>query len=232
MRSFKSLILILASILATACSKTLLIPEDFSAEKYPTDGVLLVSTSLPHFNEEAIFYFRYTMERVQEPGAWKKRFLKNEGVKTPGKHERHSFDIYAVQSRENSDFEDVDGRVSVVALKEGKYKVTGWVLSIPAGMGGQITYRPDPPLEPIYFEVHPGKITYLGNIHMLNTFRKRGMLQSNVAQGGPVEFFDMLDRDLAVMQKKLPQISLPVVKQVPGPGYWSLMSHTQSSAGQ
>lgn len=184
---------------------TIRVPEDFSAEKYPNQGVLVVSTTVPQFEEFVSFELRYHIVKLEEV--------------TRDRGDRSSlptnyFYLKSYHMQEDSMFSDADGTIHAQALYPGQYKLMRWSMSTGAGL-----FIHPKELEPIFFEIFPGKITYLGSVNMNNSYGKN-IFGVPLARGGIVTFSDEQQRDMGEFSKVRPNILIPVDKQVPEVPIW------------
>jgi len=216
MKYLNYLILTLFVLTCSACS-TIRVPEDFSTKKYPKKGILLASTSIPNFEETVGFSLLYHIHQVEVSD------------QTAGYDNTNYVRLEVAQRGEDSDFADADGNVHAWALTPGTYELTRWSLST-----GYNKFIHPKPLKPITFEITPGHITYLGNIHMNNSYGKN-IFGIALARGGLVSFHNEFDRDFQALMTKRPNIEvLPVVDQVPDTPIWlpvgfSLKPHENQS---
>jgi len=186
------------------CS-TIRVPEDFSSEKYPNQGVLVVSTTVPQFEELVGFELRYHIVKAEEA---------DQDRDERGSLTNNYFYLKSYHMQDDSMFSDADGTIHAEALYPGKYKLMRWSMSTGAGL---FIYPKE--LEPVFFEIFPGKITYLGSIHMNNSYGKN-IFGIPLARGGIVTFSDEQQRDMGEFSKVRPNILIPIDKQIPKVPIW------------
>lgn len=104
----------------------------------------------------------------------------------------------------NSDFEEVWGRIYAWELDVGHYELSAWSAAQNTGVG-ILTVTPELPLSHIGFDVLPGTVTYIGNIHGKLLWAKSIFGIELLAGGMPIAG-NKADRDLAVFLKNYPQL--------------------------
>lgn len=217
MTILKTVIITLLLSMSYGCSN-IHIPSDFSTQLYPNNGILVVSSTTPSFDESVNFQLVYHVNKIGGSTTPASPLPEQESYST-GKRsnyipERLSFWIESTQREEDSDFTDADGIIFAKSLPIGKYELSRWSLATGVGL-----FIHPPKLEPIEFEIIPGKITYLGNLHMNNSYGKN-IFGIPLARGGIVSFADKEERDMKVFKEKAPKIILPIRKQLPQMPFW------------
>jgi hypothetical protein len=190
--------------LIQGCS-TIKVPYDFTTEEYPNKGILVASTTVPKFDQHVRLELRYHISKLKKVAAPKRK-----NYARPINY----FYLSSEHMQEDSMFSDSDGVVHAQILNPGKYKLTGWSLST----GINLFIHPKK-LKPIYFEIIPGRVTYLGSLNMNNSFRKN-IFGTPLAREGIVTFSDEEQRDMDAFSKLAPQILLPIENQVPKVRVW------------
>lgn len=207
----KTLSTILFAFTATACT-TINIPYDFSTEKYPDKGILVASTSIPTFDETVGFSLLYHIKKVEAKDTEAPKFGELEYLMGENRKTKY-FKLEVSQSGDSSDFANTDGKVHARILDAGEYELVRWSMST-----GYNKFIHPHKLKPVRFKIIPGKITYLGNLHMNNSYGKN-IFGVALARGGLVSFYDEENRDIKKFQTKS-DISLPVIKQLPDVPVW------------
>jgi len=102
--------------------------------------------------------------------------------------------------RSDEDFKEACGRVFSVVLKSGTYELA-WHISTTAGLSGQLSPGG---WEAPQYTVQAGKVTYVGNIHMV--------FDDDITGKGPDSWHawphvsDQHERDLAVLYQRVPAL--------------------------
>lgn len=190
--------------LIQGCS-TIQVPNDFTTEEYPNKGILVASTTVPQFDQHVRLELRYHISKLKK-------------VATPKRKNSvrpiNYFYLSSEHMQEDSMFSNADGVVHAQILNPGKYKLTGWSLST----GINLFIHPKK-LEPIYFEITPGRVTYLGSLNMNNSYGEN-IFGTPLARGGIVTLSDEEQRDIDIFSKLAPQVLLPIENQVPKVRIW------------
>lgn len=108
-----------------------------------------------------------------------------------------------------SAFDGVWGRVYVREFAAGRYELSGWSLKRDIGTNARFV-RPEKPPVPIAFEVRPGSITYIGNVHgaLVSSKSLRGF---DISGGVVPQIRNEAERDLKEILKDYPQLAGKVV---------------------
>jgi hypothetical protein len=217
MNMLKTILITLLFAMSYGCSN-IYIPSDFSAQLYPNHGILVVSSTTPTFDESVGFQMVYHVNKIggsTVPNSPPPKQDSNaRGKRSNYIPKKLSFWIESAQKQEDSDFSDADGIIFGKLLPKGKYELSRW--SIATGIG---LYIHPKKLEPIHFDVTAGEITYLGNLHMNNSYGKN-IFGVPLARGGIVSFADEEERDMKIFKEKAPKINLPINKQLPQTPIW------------
>ena len=111
------------------------------------------------------------------------------------------------------------GRLVAIPVEPGEYELYGWVLYIQT-FGGYGYIAPKTPPPAYTFTVTPGKITYLGALHV-TTLMGKNIFGLQIPAGGEPEILDNYDADTALMKRKYPALSSWLVeKYVPAKDLW------------
>jgi hypothetical protein len=168
-------------VLAGCASKS--VPKDFSLDPAKGEGMVVFSVS--HDLEggrgaKAIFYL-------------------NGGPTSKDGHYVLSLqDVMGVPT--GSDFEDAYGRLYALSLPAGHHAVTGW--QITNGSGLRISSRDIP--TPLGFDLAPGEVKYIGNLHAVLATGKNIFRVTIVGAGYP-EVRDRRERDLPLFEEQFPR---------------------------
>jgi len=132
--------------------------------------------------------------------------------------------LYVVKSLDilsgNIEEGEIEGNVYAFQGKPGIYKLVHWQLYIYSGITETVISPKK--LEPITFEVKPGKITYLGNYH-IDTLYGKNILGIDIPAGAKITISDKEYRDLSIAKKEHPNIAnMPVIKSVSSIQNWGL----------
>ena len=113
-----------------------------------------------------------------------------------------------------SDIEGVWGRIYAWELDAGHYELSEWYAAQNTGVGIR-TVAPELPLSHNSFEVLPGTVTYIGNIHGKLLWAKNTFGMDLLAGGIPLSGNEA-KRDVALFLKNYPQLSGKVdIKPLP-----------------
>jgi hypothetical protein len=113
-----------------------------------------------------------------------------------------------------NEFKDRYGHVIALALPAGKHQFDGWRLST---NNVHVYPREKPP--PLQFEVAPGQIKYLGNLHG-NVEMGKNLFGMSVLAGGHLDIRDERQRDLAMFDERYPQFKGKAVIELLPQGPW------------
>lgn len=114
-----------------------------------------------------------------------------------------------------SEFEGLDGRLFVIELPEGDHALFNWSIDL-----GNAFINPvaQPPSQLFYVE--PGRVTYIGNIHMHYKVHKSLIGLKAVGSGVP-EITNQHDRDLSKFKELYPNLfSKEILHEPMYPGIW------------
>ncbi|WP_137919926.1 hypothetical protein [Hydrogenophaga sp. 2FB] len=168
-------------VLAGCASKS--VPKDFSLDAAKGSGMVVFSVShdlAGGRGAKAIFYF-------------------NGGPTATNGHYVFSLqDVMGVPT--GSDFEDSYGRLYALSLPADHHAVTGW--QITNGTGLRITSKAEP--VPLGFDLAPGEVKYIGNLHAALATGKNIFRVTIVGNGYP-EVKDQRERDLSLFEEQFPQ---------------------------
>ncbi len=101
-----------------------------------------------------------------------------------------------------SEFEEVYGELYAVRLAAGTHKITRWSLHSRQGIHVSPAQAP----EPLLFTIRPGRVTYIGNLHMLVGMGEN-IFGMDVLGTGHAIVQDMHQRDLAVFDANYPNLA-------------------------
>lgn len=102
-------------------------------------------------------------------------------------------------------FETVWGRIYVQALPFGRYVLRDWEIAQLMGSLGTRSVSPRTPPPPLEFELVPGSVTYIGNIHAHLKWA-RNFLGMSLLDGGLVEIRNEAERDLGAVYVTYPML--------------------------
>jgi len=98
--------------------------------------------------------------------------------------------------------------IKVVEMKPGRYKLTSWQSSVNQGIDTE-QYMPKN-IKPIYFTIKPGKITYIGSLHLKGIFKKSKI--GDYGAGAYATIKNRARRDISLAKRIYPNIkNLPVI---------------------
>ncbi|MDD2721033.1 MAG: hypothetical protein PHH47_06985 [Gallionella sp.] len=106
------------------------------------------------------------------------------------------------------------GRVYVLRFPVGMNQLTHWSMN-----DGFNNFYPPAPLPPLTFEVKPGSVTYLGNLHGKLLWGKN-LFGGNVVTGVNTEVSDQSERDLKLVLQRYPQFAGRITVAPLRPGPW------------
>lgn len=115
-------------------------------------------------------------------------------------------------------FEDVWGRVYVREFAAGSYTLSGWWLEYHTGVSSN-SISPKKPPTPIKFDVQPGSVTYIGNVHGSLLWGKN-LFGIPLVAGAIPEIRNEAERDMKLILKDYPQLEGKVVVSPLSPGPW------------
>lgn len=118
----------------------------------------------------------------------------------------------------HSSFEGWWGRVFVRELPVGRYALVGWSV-LQNHVYSVREFRPKVAPPALTFEVTPGTVQYLGNVHG-QLLWGRNPFGIDILAGAVPEVRNEADRDLAVILKDYPQLQGKVVVQPLATGVW------------
>lgn len=184
-------------VLSACASKS--VPKEFSLDPAKGEGIAVFSVSHDLSGgrgAKAIFYF-------------------NGGPTRENGHYVFSLqDVLGVPT--GSDFDDSYGRVYALSLPAGHHAVTGWQIS--NGTGLRLTSKGAPP--PLGFDLSPGEIKYLGNLHA-NLVIGKNIFRVTIVGDGHPEVRDLRDRDLPLFEEQFPQFKGKAVIGLLNQGPWT-----------
>lgn len=102
-------------------------------------------------------------------------------------------------------FETVWGRIYVQATPFGRYVLRDWEIAQLMGSLGTRSVSPRTPPPPLEFELVPGSVTYIGNIHAHLKWA-RNFLGMSLLDGGLVEIRNEAERDLGAVYVTYPML--------------------------
>lgn len=117
-----------------------------------------------------------------------------------------------------SNFENVWGTLYVREFAVGRYQLSTWSLHQDTGLGIN-SFTPKQPPQPLTFEVRPGSITYIGNVHG-NLLWRKNIFGIDLAAGAIIEVKNEADRDVNMILKDYPQLNGKVVITPLRTGVW------------
>ena len=112
-----------------------------------------------------------------------------------------------------------EGRLLAVPLEPGEYELFNWMLYVSRGAGyGYLSPKAPPPSFP--FTIAPGRITYLGNLH-IDTIEGKNMFGISILVGGDPEISNSWLFDASLMKKKYPNFGdWPIQNSIPDGISW------------
>lgn len=117
-----------------------------------------------------------------------------------------------------SKFDNVWGTIYVRELPVGRYQMLKWELVQNTGVSIS-SFSPKQPPQPISFEVRPGSVTYIGNIHGSLLWRKN-IFGIDLVDGVIPQIKNEADRDINIILKEYPQLNgLVIITPLPT-GAW------------
>lgn len=115
-----------------------------------------------------------------------------------------------------SEFKDSYGHLLVLALPSGRHTIDSW--QITNGSGLRVFPRNKP--TPLAFDVAPGQVTYLGNLHA-NLMTGKNVFGITITGDGYPEVRNQQQRDIALFENKYPQFKDKVVVKLLPLGPWA-----------
>ncbi len=127
----------------------------------------------------------------------------------------HEITVLGAMLGEKNELEgsgNADGRINAFELIPGQYQLNSWSLFVPLGNGYK--YIDSVNFKPYKFSIEPGKVTYLGDLH-LETIYGAGFLGIETEIGAKSGCSDHIDRDKNQFIKKYPGLSAwPIKKSI------------------
>ncbi len=109
------------------------------------------------------------------------------------------------------------GRVFAIKLPAGRYELSNWAMSNYGSKSYVIPKR----VEPIYFDIKPHTVTYLGNYFFKTKFEGKNLFGYPIPNGGEVIITNQYNTDMQIAKKKYPNIkNLPTQIQVKQVSSW------------
>ena len=137
--------------------------------------------------------------------------------KTTNKKTQYAHSNAIVDLIPTSDIEGVWGKIYVWELDTGHYELYDWHAIQNTGVG-TITVIPELPLSRNGFDVLPGTVTYIGNIHGKLLWAKNFLGIDILAGGIPISKNEA-ERDIPLFLKNYPQLSGRINIEPLPPGY-------------
>ena len=217
LKMIKQILAICLVITALAGYTTKNIPEDFSFSSETTNkGIIAVSVShdlAAGRLKSATVNMAYMGEGLT---IWEQLFIPTQ-ISSRSRIDTTT----GIGLLRRSDFKDSYGRLLVLALPPGRYAIKYWHFTGDIDEESLYT-RGGTPLE---FDVVPGQVTYLGNLHAHMQVGKISGVASLACLTCPVAGFlevrDQQQRDIAMLEKKYPQFKGKVVNNPLPLGPWT-----------
>ena len=206
---FRNFLLFLSAVVLTGCAASS-VQRDYSLNGKPNEGVVVLSLSFDQSgsrNFQGIFFLDPDPNSLLPLGT-QLRTLRE-----------YPF------MRFGSEFKDSYGQVLALSLPAGKHKIAGWKLVRAAGY--EIFPIRSP--EPLEFEVVPGTVQYLGNLH-LNLETGKNFLGISIIADAHPEVRDQRARDIEMIEKKYPQFKDKISIQLLPQGPWTNGSGTRTNS--
>ena len=200
-KSLRLLLLSLCSILmAWTPVKAGSIKSDESIDK--SKGVLLAAVTSDNYNQvlDVWYYFR------------------KKGSKDENRLE--AFGMFLLtRPNDYKDHKDKKGRLHAVSLEPGEYELYNWELMVTQA-GGSAVLSPKQQPAAISFTIFPGKITYVGDLHVVS-LKGKNFFGLSVPAGGIPVISDNSAEDISLLQVKYPTLQdWPVEKSVSATEKW------------
>jgi hypothetical protein len=160
--------------------------------------------------EEGLVVFSVTHDRAGRRSVRAMAYL--DGGPVNGGYLAYSIDDDFFGGR--NEFKDLYGHVIAMALPAGKHQFDSWRLA-----SNSVFYYPREKPPPLQFEVVPGQIKYLGNLHG-NVEMGKNLFGMSVLAGGHMEVRDERARDLEKFDQRYPQFKGKVVIELLPLGPW------------
>lgn len=208
---------ILSLMLLLGCASTGQL--DSETEPNPINGVFVASITMGGPAEDARFNYQRIGSNDGLPMTAQQRNLiqrVNPRIKTRAKKEtkpklKNDFDVKNIK----------EGRVLAFEVPAGNYELNSWEIQLFSISVVDENIRPKN-IQPLYFSVKPGEITYIGNLH-LETTTSKGLFGRPYASGGYANITDTNEIDLPIFREKYPKLKdLPVNINVPVTLEWGL----------
>jgi hypothetical protein len=117
-----------------------------------------------------------------------------------------------------SQFDNVWGTLYVREFPAGRYELFTWELIQNTGVSIS-SFTPKQLPQPISFEVRPGSVTYIGNIHGFLLWRKN-IFGMDLVDGVIPKIMNEADRDINIILKDYPQLNGLVITTPLRTGAW------------
>jgi len=117
-----------------------------------------------------------------------------------------------------SRFDNVRGRIYVREFAAGRYELWEWSLHQNTGVGIN-SFRSKQPPPSITFEVQPGSVTYIGNVHGALLWSKN-IFGIDLVAGAIPQIRNEAERDVKMILKDYPQLDGKIVVTPLGTGAW------------
>lgn len=180
------IVLMLASIsLATGCASKS-IQGDYSLDTAKDEGVVVVSVSHDSWAGRKARGFFYL----------------NGGSLSENGHMLVSLPDAFPGIPGGSDLKDGYGKLYVLSLPAGRHSLRSWQIE---DLAGASRIRPEKEPVPLEFQVVAGKVQYLGNLHV-NLRQGKDLFGRTIVGNGYPEIREQQGRDLAIFEKKYPQL--------------------------
>lgn len=115
-----------------------------------------------------------------------------------------------------------DGRLIALPVKTGEYELSNWMLYI-SQLGGFAQISPKTKPTPLTFNIQPGKITYLGNLH-INTVSGKNIFGVEIPVGGDPIITNNQNIDFNLLKAKYPNLSSwPVQTNILDGNKWKIL---------
>lgn len=202
-----SLFAIILVIALVGCETTGNIEQKFDMASLKAGGLVLFSVTHDKDDEHA---FRR--------GTNVKLFIKFSDLANGAELPRAFSNMETMTLMMTTPFEDVWGRVYVRNFAAGRYALSGWHVEQNTGVGiRSITPKSPPP--PIPFEVQPGSVMYIGNVHGSLEWGKN-VFGIDLLTGATPQIGNKFDRDVKLILKDYPELEGKIHAIPLRPGFW------------
>lgn len=198
-RLLRSLLMLAVAVGALGACASKSVPKDFSLDAAKGEGMAVFSVSHDHAG-----------------GRGAKAIVYLNGGPT-GENGHYVFSLQDVMGvPTGSDFEDAYGRLYALSLPAGHHRFSGWQISNGTGMR---IYPKEAPAS-LEFDLAPGAIKYLGNLHA-HLMTGKNIFRVTTVGNGYLEVRDQRERDLPLFEEQFPQFKGKAVVDLLDQGPWT-----------